>query len=112
MGLSRREAQILAEIEWMLQHQDRAFARRIDLLNAVQPGNAARPERDGRRFACRLSRKEIVWVIVATLAAALVPAFLTLALSASACGPQPSRPTAPPMAAATPAPSAWASCPP
>ncbi|GIH98364.1 DUF3040 domain-containing protein [Planobispora takensis] len=106
MGLSRREAQILAEIEWMLQHQDRAFARRIDLLNA------ARPEQDGRRFACRLSRKEIIWVIVATLAAALVPAFLTLALSASACGPQPSRPSAPPMAAATPVPSPWTSCPP
>lgn len=51
MALSHRERQILAEIELDLIHQDRAFSRRFDALEAA--ASTTGPQ----RFACRISTR-------------------------------------------------------
>ncbi|WP_068923225.1 DUF3040 domain-containing protein [Planobispora rosea] len=79
MNLSRREARVLAEIERTLRRQDRAFASSIDALNAV------RPERAGRRFACRVSRRELAYLALATLTLAVIPPVLIVTLSGPPC---------------------------
>ncbi|MFC4059597.1 DUF3040 domain-containing protein [Planomonospora corallina] len=80
MSLSRRENQILAEIEQALRRQDRAFASRMDALNA------ARPE-GGRweRFGYNASRREFVCVVAATFILTAVLVVLTLALPDRSC---------------------------
>ncbi|GIH81119.1 DUF3040 domain-containing protein [Planobispora longispora] len=80
MNLSRREARVLAEIEQMLRRQDRAFAGGMDALNAV------RPVRAGQRFTCTVSRREQVYLALATLTLAVVPPVLVVALSDPPCG--------------------------
>ncbi|MBF8191397.1 DUF3040 domain-containing protein [Nonomuraea sp. K274] len=58
MSLSDRERRMLAEIEQDLRRRDRAFAARMDALSA------ARPRMGPQRFACEVSRREIVWITV------------------------------------------------
>ncbi|MEV0387495.1 DUF3040 domain-containing protein [Nonomuraea sp. NPDC050643] len=61
MDLSDAERRALAEIEQGLRGRDRAFARRMDLLSSA-------PHRHGaQRFACPVTRREFVGVIVAVL---------------------------------------------
>ncbi|GII03967.1 hypothetical protein [Planobispora takensis] len=82
------EDRILMQIERMLREGDRAFARRIDALNA------ARPARAGRCFSCPVTRREIVYVVLATLTVALVPVCLAVVMSEPSCRPRPPRPAA------------------
>lgn len=105
MSLSRRDARVLAEIEQMLRRQDRTFARRIDELNAVWPSYG------GHRFACPLSRREMTYVIVATLFLALIPALLTVTLADPPCR-RATVPTVSPASPMLPAPPQRPGCPP
>ncbi|GGL02989.1 DUF3040 domain-containing protein [Planomonospora parontospora] len=80
MSLSRRESQILAEIEQSLRRQDRAFACRMDALNAARPARGV-----CHRFGYTTSRRELVCVVAATFILTAVLVVLTLALPDRPC---------------------------
>ncbi|HEX4817517.1 MAG TPA: DUF3040 domain-containing protein [Nonomuraea sp.] len=72
MELSDRERRLLAEIEQNLRRRDRAFARRIDALNGG-------PLRSGpQRFACYVSRREIVCLLAIVIVMTVVLVSVTL----------------------------------
>ncbi|WP_431914136.1 DUF3040 domain-containing protein [Nonomuraea jabiensis] len=58
MDPSEREHRLLKEIEQNLRHQDRAFAWRMDALNA------ASARQGPQRFACHTTRQELVCVFL------------------------------------------------
>ncbi|GAA3131344.1 hypothetical protein GCM10010466_22390 [Planomonospora alba] len=99
MSLSRRENQILAEIEQALRRQDRAFASRMDALNAARP--------EGRitwdRFGHTASRREFVCVVAATFILTAVLVVLTLALPDRSCTLRTSASAGPSASSAVPA---------
>lgn len=86
MHLSDRERRILAEIEMALRRSDRAFARRIDALNA-----AARRKRV-YRFGPGTSRKEIAGLLAAVAVLTLLMVFLVV-FTGHASSPAPSGPS-------------------
>lgn len=72
MSLSDQEHRLLAEIEQNLR-RDPAFARRIDALNAA-------PLRDGpQRYACHVSGREIICILLLVIVLAVVLVCVTLA---------------------------------
>ncbi|MBG0816121.1 DUF3040 domain-containing protein [Planomonospora sp. ID82291] len=83
MSLSRRESQILAGIEQSLRSQDRAFACRMDALNASRPARGV-----CHRFGYTTSRREFVCVVAATFILTAVLVILTLALPDRPCTPR------------------------
>lgn len=87
MHLSDRERRILAEIEMALRRSDRAFARRIDALNAA----AARRKRV-YRFGPGTSRKEIAGLLAAVAVLTLLMVFLVV-FTGHASSPAPSGPS-------------------
>ncbi|MFG1699677.1 DUF3040 domain-containing protein [Nonomuraea sp. NPDC049309] len=85
MHLSDRERRILAEIEMALRRTDRAFARRIDALNA------AAGRRRAPRFGHGISRKEIAGLLAAVAVLTSLMVFLVV-YAGHASSPAPSRP--------------------
>jgi hypothetical protein len=71
MSLSDRERRILAEIEQDLRWQDRAFACRIDALNA-------RPARR-RRHPGLVSRREMAFILLLVISMTLLSAIVLIA---------------------------------
>lgn len=74
MELSKRERQILIEIEAGLMRRDRVLAHRFDALEAV--GSRPGPQ----RFACQVSLLEILIVLLATIVVVTLPVLLILSV--------------------------------
>ncbi|MFD1935617.1 DUF3040 domain-containing protein [Nonomuraea mangrovi] len=72
MELTRRERQMLVEIEKGLMRRDRALARRFGALGAVE--SRLGPQ----RFACQVSLLEIVVVLVVAVMAVILPVLVIL----------------------------------
>jgi hypothetical protein len=87
VALSHRERQILAEIELDLIHQDRAFSRRFDALEAA--ASTTGPQ----RFACQISTRELVYVLLAVTLLTAVWTFVLLGAGRSCTSAQSSPPT-------------------
>jgi hypothetical protein len=87
MDLSDRERRLLAEIERNLRGGDRAFACRFDALNAVPP------RRGPQRFACYVSRLEVVCLLLVVLVLTVLSVLFMLTAGRT---PPPSPPPARP----------------
>lgn len=75
MPLSDRERRLLTEIEEDLRRRDRSFARHLDALSSV-------PLRRGpQRFACYVSLREIISVLLFVVVTTVLLVVVTLAAS-------------------------------